>query len=369
MQIYVVGGAIRDTLLHRPVSDVDYVVVGSSPKEMLALGYKQVGADFPVFLSPNGDEYALARTERKTGIGYHGFETDYDPSVTLEDDLMRRDVTINSMAVPLDDWDTFQQTGDTSLVVDPYNGCTDLTNKMLRHTSNHFADDPVRLLRIARFHAKYNFNITKQTIALMEQMVSDGEVDHLVPERVWQEIDKAMQTGQIVPFFWILNRCGALEILIPNLKACLTTTGFAVRKASLRLASDYITYMLLFGKLPDPANTLHDLRAPKHITRMVVLFHKALEFVSSDITHDSVLAFTKMCTNPSDTLWVLRMISDALSFVGDRECAAFDVVLTAEQKIRFIGFSSLTTEQQSSLQGADIAKAIDVLRLDAISQW
>lgn len=368
MQIFVVGGAIRDTLLNRPVSDLDYVVVGSTPEEMLSLGYKQVGADFPVFLCPNGDEYALARTERKSGKGYHGFETDFDTSVTLEDDLLRRDLTMNSMAVSLDNWEQFTRTKDRTVIVDPHGGWYDIFNRVLRHTSEHFADDPVRLLRIARFHAKYGFNITRQTVALMESMVNNGEIDHLVPERVWQEINKAVATGQVNSFFWALNRCGALEVLIPNIRTALTSYGFAVRRASLRHKSKYITYMLLFGSLPNPTKTLYSLRAPNDITRIVNLFNKAQILIQTDMSGDKVLDFIKLCSNVNDIIWVMSIISDAMSMIGERECNKFDIVLKAERDIRFITYASLSTEQQTSLRGAEIAKAIDGLRLEVIAR-
>jgi len=176
MKIYVVGGAVRDQLLGRPNADRDYVVVGSTPEAMRALGYRPVGRDFPVFLHPQTqDEYALARTERKTAPGYHGFAFHAAPEVTLEEDLARRDLTINAMAQ-----------GDDGVLVDPFHGQQDLAAKILRHVGPAFVEDPVRILRLARFAARFaDFSVAPETQALMCEMVSSGEIDHLVPERVW----------------------------------------------------------------------------------------------------------------------------------------------------------------------------------------
>jgi tRNA nucleotidyltransferase (CCA-adding enzyme) len=209
MQIYLVGGAVRDALLNNPVHERDWVVVGATPQEMLDLGYRQVGKDFPVFLHPKThEEYALARTERKTGRGYTQFSCDASPHVTLEEDLLRRDITINAMA----------QTSDGN-IIDPFNGQHDLKNKILRHVSSAFAEDPVRILRIGRFAARYGFDIAPETWLLMRQMVREGEVDALVPERVWHEMSRALGEPQPQRFFEVLRACGALAILLPELNA------------------------------------------------------------------------------------------------------------------------------------------------------
>jgi tRNA nucleotidyltransferase (CCA-adding enzyme) len=210
MEIYLVGGAVRDRLLDLPVKERDWVVVGATPEQMLELGYKQVGKDFPVFLHPEtGDEYALARTERKTGPGYKGFEFHASPDVTLEDDLLRRDLTINAMA----------QAPDGSLI-DPHHGADDLREGLLRHVSPAFAEDPVRILRVARLAArfgKWGFRVAHGTNALMRTMVENGEIDHLVPERVWAELAKALDTDTPHIFFQVLRGCGALSRLFPEI--------------------------------------------------------------------------------------------------------------------------------------------------------
>jgi len=210
MQIYLVGGAVRDKLLDLPVREKDWVVVGAAPQEMLDQGYKQVGKDFPVFLHPQtGEEYALARTERKTGPGYKGFAFHASRDVTLEQDLQRRDLTINAMA----------QAADGTLI-DPYHGREDLDNGMLRHVSPAFAEDPVRILRVARFAAqfgKWGFKVAHGTNALMRKMVENGEVDHLVPERVWSELARALANDRPHRFFTVLAGCGALAVLFPEI--------------------------------------------------------------------------------------------------------------------------------------------------------
>jgi len=207
MKIYVVGGAVRDEMLGRPVADRDYVVVGATPEAMLARGFKPVGRDFPVFLHPTTHaEYALARTERKTGRGYHGFAFHAAPEVTLEEDLARRDLTINAMA-----------RDDQGVLTDPYHGQADLQARVLRHVGPAFVEDPVRILRLARFAARFtDFTVAPETLALMRQMVADGEVDHLVPERVWQELAKGLMETRPARMIEVLRDCGALGRLLPE---------------------------------------------------------------------------------------------------------------------------------------------------------
>jgi tRNA nucleotidyltransferase (CCA-adding enzyme) len=209
-RFYVVGGAVRDALLGQPASDRDWVAVGSSPEELVALGYKPVGRDFPVFLHPEtGEEVALARTERKSGFGYRGFTVHAAPEVTLEEDLARRDLTINAIA----------QAADGTLV-DPFGGRADLAAGVLRHVSPAFAEDPVRLLRVARFAARWpHFRLAPETAALLAQMVAGGEVDHLVPERVWQELSRGLMAQQPSRMLAVLRECGALARLLPEVDA------------------------------------------------------------------------------------------------------------------------------------------------------
>lgn len=217
MQIYLVGGAVRDALLGRPTQDRDWVVVGASPEHMLAQGYTPVGKDFPVFLHPRThEEYALARLERKTAPGYHGFAIHTAPNVTLEDDLARRDITINSIAVSACHTSARGQF-DLKNVIDPYGGVQDLAAKLFRHVSPAFCEDPVRILRVARFAARFtDFSVAPETLALMREMVDSGEVDHLVSERVWQEIARGLMEAQPSRMFAVLRDCGALARLLPE---------------------------------------------------------------------------------------------------------------------------------------------------------
>ncbi|MCL2896435.1 multifunctional CCA addition/repair protein [Brenneria tiliae] len=210
MNIYLVGGAVRDSLLNLPVTEKDWVVVGATPQQLLAQGYQQVGRDFPVFLHPQSrDEYALARTERKSGSGYTGFVCHAAPDVTLEQDLLRRDLTINAIA-----------RSEQGELIDPYHGRRDLENRLLRHVSDAFSEDPLRVLRVARFAARFanlGFRIAEETMALMSKMTRDGELAYLTPERVWKETEKALATDSPQVYFQVLRECGALAVLFPEI--------------------------------------------------------------------------------------------------------------------------------------------------------
>jgi tRNA nucleotidyltransferase (CCA-adding enzyme) len=207
VKAYIVGGAVRDELLGLPLKDRDHVVVGATPEEMVRQGYRPVGKDFPVFLHPGTqEEYALARTERKSGRGYKGFTVHAAPDVTLEEDLRRRDLTINAMA----------KAEDGSLI-DPFHGKQDLEEGVLRHVSEAFAEDPVRILRLARFAARFGFKVHEKTMQLMREMVASGETDHLVPERVWQEFSKGLAEKHPERMFEVLEACGFLKKFLPEL--------------------------------------------------------------------------------------------------------------------------------------------------------
>jgi tRNA nucleotidyltransferase (CCA-adding enzyme) len=210
MKTYLVGGAVRDQLLHLPVHEKDWVVVGATPEIMLAQGFKTVGKDFPVFLHPTTqEEYALARRERKTGVGYTGFDCIADPTITLDEDLARRDLTINAIAQ-----------SDDGALIDPYNGQHDLQKKILRHVSPAFVEDPLRVLRVARFAARFfalGFTVAPETIALMRAITDSGELTHLVPERIWKETETTLNEKNPSVFFKVLRDCDALDILMPEI--------------------------------------------------------------------------------------------------------------------------------------------------------
>ncbi len=211
MKTYLVGGAVRDKLLGLQVNEKDWVVVQGSPDEMLAAGYRQVGADFPVFIHPqSGEEYALARTERKSGSGYHGFKVDFNPAVTLEEDLQRRDLTINAIAAH-----------DDGSLINPWGGCEDIEARVLRHVSPAFAEDPLRILRVARFAARFaplGFEVAPETMVLMQQMVSAGELVTLPAERIFTEMRKAFLLDKPSVFIQVLRECGALQVLLPEVE-------------------------------------------------------------------------------------------------------------------------------------------------------
>ena len=262
MKIYEVGGAVRDELLGLPVKDRDYVVVGATPEEMIELGFRPVGRDFPVFLHPEThEEHALARTERKTARGYHGFEFYSAPDVTLEQDLARRDLTINAIARDED-----------GMLIDPFDGAEDLSAGILRHVGPAFPEDPVRILRVARFAARFGFDIAPETFELMRAMVANGEVDALVPERVWQELARGLMEKRPSRMIEVLQECGALERIAPELatifetpeasqsaldaldKAAEDEASLEVRFAALARALDPYAVEALAGRLKLPAS-------------------------------------------------------------------------------------------------------------------
>ncbi len=267
MKIFLVGGAVRDRLLKLPVKDRDWVVVGATPEEMLKLGYKSVGKDFPVFLHPKThEEYALARTERKVSKGYTGFTFHADPNVTLEDDLKRRDLTINAIA----------ETPDGELI-DPYNGIADIENKVLRHVSEAFAEDPVRILRVGRFASRFGgFSVHPDTMKLMQVMVKNGEVDALVPERVWQELQRTLELPYPQRFFEVLRDCGALPILFPEIEPNLQQSMEVLQKAAQQEAKATICFAVLTSQLDvDTIKHLCDrVRVPNPYRDLAVLVAK-----------------------------------------------------------------------------------------------
>lgn len=257
MKIYLVGGAVRDRLLDYPVSERDWLVVGATPETMLAQGYRPVGKDFPVFLHPQShEEYALARTERKTAPGYKGFDIDANPSVTLEEDMLRRDLTINAMAMDED-----------GVLLDPFQGQRDLQNRILRHVSSAFGEDPVRILRVARFAARYahlGFSVAEETRQLMQQMVNSGEADHLVAERVWAELCKALREATPAAFFQTLRDCGALAVIFPEIQALFGVPQPAKYHPEIDTGVHSLMSLALAAKLSDKpevrlAALLHDL--------------------------------------------------------------------------------------------------------------
>lgn len=262
LKIYRVGGAVRDRLLGLPIQDHDFVVVGATVEEMLAQDFLPVGKDFPVFLHPHThEEYALARTERKSGRGYRGFQVDASNHVTLEEDLARRDLTINAMAED-----------EAGNIIDPFHGQKDLGLGILRHVSPAFIEDPVRILRVGRFAARLGFSVAKETMTLMQEMVAAGEVEHLVPERVWQEISRGLMERHPANMFELLMDVGALKPILPELEAVLSSQRLQTLNA---MAQKEESLTRRFGVLAFPLtrealNGLNQrLRLPQHMWQLV----------------------------------------------------------------------------------------------------
>lgn len=346
MKKFMVGGAVRDTLMGLEPHDVDFVVVGSTPEEMLAAGFTQVGADFPVFLDESGTEYALARTERKSGRGYNGFVTDHSASVTLEDDLMRRDLTINAMAMD----------GDT--LVDPFGGQDDLKNRVLRHVSPAFADDPVRVLRLARFHARFGheWTVHPDTLAFARQMASSGELEHLTRERVLKELEKALSESSPELFFSTLKACGALEVVLPE----LDLPEHDVSESLLHTSSAKGRYSGLAAMMEDSEAFEERLNVSTEWRKFAAMYKKFLSLSAMD--------------HPVDNLYKLDAYRQAELFFELRDKAPWhkshhvDTMLGmnfAFHKTHELGFFDLSEEQKNSLRGPAVGQAIKEMRRDA----
>ncbi|MFL0801812.1 MAG: multifunctional CCA addition/repair protein [Agarilytica sp.] len=301
MQVYLVGGAVRDELLGYPTNEFDYVVVGATPEEMKAKGFTPVGKDFPVFLHPKTkDEYALARTERKSGHGYLGFTFNAAPDITLEQDLIRRDLTINAIAK-----------SESGEFTDPYNGQSDIANKTLRHVSDAFREDPVRILRTARFAARYHhlgFSIAEETLALMKTMVDNGEANHLVSERVWKEFSRAFGERHPEVFLQVLFECGALEVIAPELvvPSQNAATIAALQASCARSKNINIRIAALFHELASTSNQDREqlvtaffdrISAPKETRELAALVVRHSQAFSSafELSAEQLLTLFSSC--------------------------------------------------------------------------
>jgi tRNA nucleotidyltransferase (CCA-adding enzyme) len=363
MQVYLVGGAVRDELLGLPVRERDWVVVGGTPQQLEQLGYRAVGREFPVFLHPQTrEEYALARLERKTAPGYRGFETEFSPQVTLEQDLQRRDLTINAMAREVED-------GRPGALIDPYGGQRDLEQRLLRHVSPAFVEDPVRVLRVARFAARFaplGFAVAPETLALMRSMASSGEIAALVPERVWREMERALGERMPAAFFDALADCGALSIVLPELRwesedrRALQAAAVISPDASVRFGA------LMEGSGAEDIDALcHRLRVPGRFSELALLCARLQQ---------SLAAAERL--DPSDLLEVLDA-ADAL-----RRPERFERLLqggaargaghTALARLRAAASSAaavtLPPERLRALEGPEIAAALRVARIERLAE-
>ena len=401
MQVYLVGGAVRDHLLGHPYHEKDYVVVGATPEQLLAQGFQPVGKDFPVFLHPETkDEYALAHTERKSGHGYHGFEFHTEPSVTLEQDLMRRDLTINAMAMDKD-----------GNVYDPYGGQQDLCNKVLRHVSNAFVEDPLRVLRIARFAARYHalgFVVAPETLLLMQELAESGELDALTPERVWKETSRALMEAHADVYFETLRACGALKFLFPELDAlfgipqrpeyhpeidCGVHTMMSLQQACRANYSLDVRFAVLLhdlGKALTPADELprhimHEERGIRPVTEVCdrLRVPTNTKQLALAVCKEHLKCHQALSLKPG-TLWRLLQRLDVLrrperveAFVQacecdsrgrlgleDRDYPQAKYILEAIQVVRSIKAQDLPAD----VQGPDIGEMLIERRIKAIEQ-
>lgn len=288
MKIFLVGGALRDRLLGRPVSDHDWLVVGATPEEMVARGYLPVGRDFPVFLHPETrEEYALARTERKSAPGYRGFTVHAAPDVTLEQDLARRDLTVNAIALPAELVSAdgrFDPAPET--LADPFHGQRDLRDKVLRHVTDAFREDPVRILRVARFAARFDdFDVAPETMALMRGMVAAGEVDALVAERVWQELSRGLMETRPSRMFDVLRECGALAVLLPEIDANDPLPMQVVDTAARLKASLAVRFACLTGGFGSGKGSVTSLQALCERWRVPMEIRELAEMVAREHSH------------------------------------------------------------------------------------
>ncbi len=362
MKIYLVGGAVRDKLLGLPVKERDYVVVGSDENDMLKLGYQQVGKEFPVFLHPKTrEEYALARAERKTGPGYKGFAFDASKTVTLEEDLKRRDLTINAMA----------ETAEGELI-DPYHGKQDLQQKILRHVSEAFAEDPVRILRIGRFLARYaylGFTVAPETTALMQQMVKDGEVNALVAERVWKELERALGEKNPEKFFEVLTSCGAFTILFPGFgdqQQALT----ALTAASKLSTDTTVRFAALLFNSPDTDALCRRFRAPnqyQQLAKMVRSFHTTT-FSAKTASDEALLdLFSKLdIFRRADRFESFVISCQAIADILAEKSFDADWLRGCANAAR--SFPPQTLVEQG-LDGAALAEQLRIKRREKIAEW
>lgn len=402
MQVYLVGGAVRDSLLGHPYQEKDYVVVGATPEHMLAQGFQPVGKDFPVFLHPKTkEEYALARTERKSGKGYHGFQFFTDTTVSLEEDLIRRDLTINAIAMDQD-----------GKIYDPYGGQTDLENKTLRHVSEAFAEDPLRVLRVARFAARYSsygFHIASETLQLMQTMAESGELDALTPERVWKETSRALLEDHADIYFQTLRDCGALKHLFPEIDAlfgvpqrpeyhpevdCGIHTLMSLQQACKSNYSLDVRFAVLvhdLGKALTPVNELprhimHEERGVKPVTELCERLKVPTQTrqLALSVCKEHLKCHQIMSLKPG-TVWRLLQRLDVLrrperveAFVQACECDArgrlgledrpypqAQYMLDAMQVVRSVKVQDLP----ENIKGAEIGEMLIQYRIDALTEF
>lgn len=354
MKIYLVGGAVRDQLLGLPVKERDWVVVGASVNDMLRQGFRQVGKEFPVFIHPKtGDEYALARMERKVAPGYKGFTFDASPKVSLEDDLLRRDLTINAMA----------ETHDGTLI-DPYGGKNDLQAKILRHVSPAFAEDPVRILRVGRLLARYHhlgFKIADETMNMMTKMVAAGEVDALVAERVWKELERALGEKNPEQFFEVLKQCGALSKLFPEVTD-YTIIATQLPYPDIRFAvllhtcaAEDITALCGRYRVPNDYQQLAKLTAAHHVSALNAKQLSAEELVQLFGALDIYRRFERF-----------KLFVTACQVIARAESFDAEWLLRCAEVAKNYDVQLLIA---AGLQGNELAARLKLERIKAVEKW
>lgn len=369
-QIFVVGGFVRDMLLGLPSKDRDFVVVGVQPQEMLDAGFNQVGADFPVFLHPvTKDEFAIARTERKVGDGYKGFEVVAD-GVSLEEDLRRRDLTINAMAIEVVDWDDNNEPVLSEEVFDPFGGQRDLQAGKLKHVSKAFAEDPVRVLRVARFRARFNFVVAKSTVELMLEMEQAGELEHLVPERVLAEFEKTLM--EVSPNNFVTMRHVGLPekcrtTIFPNMNEKVVENFALLERASLRRTDLLSRWALLFHTTDD--HSMLDALKVSSAVRHAVADLRALMKIQTFSQGEFVLDMLNQMKAFNDDTRLFHLINTIPLLNSDRFINIGDVMIKCWRASKDVNFASLSEEQQQELKGPDIRAAIEEKRLEAVNNF
>lgn len=375
IKVYLVGGAVRDRVLGRPVKDLDFVVVGATPSDMLELGFQQVGADFPVFLHPDGNhEFALARTERKSGTGYQGFKVDFNKDITLEDDLIRRDLTINSMAVEVGTsfLTNANQKIDYSIkdIIDPHDGLKDLRLGVIRHTSEAFADDPLRVLRAARFAARYDFFIESKTLSLMERITKSGEMKALPMERVFTEFRKALMEDHPIQFFKYLHIVCAYDMYFAEIED-FNNTGLDFASTISASFEDRVMLLCMAINATDAEAMLTNLKAPSALIKQVAMSCHLSRMIWEIIDrHDSGYNGLWDTFNRANVWKNIELIKTTVNiqlYWGDYD--TFKSVEKIMQILRTgskIGYNSLSEDQRNTLVGKEITEAISALRKKVI---
>lgn len=359
MKTFLVGGAVRDQAMGLEPKDFDFVVVGATPEQMIRQGFSQVGADFPVFLDKNGDEFALARTERKVAEGHKGFETHHDPSVTLEDDLMRRDFTMNAMAID-------EGTMGTGHIIDPFNGRQDIADGIIRHVSDAFRDDPLRVLRAARFAARFDFEIAPETMDIMEEMVKSGELNHLTKERIWKEVSRAMSEPFAPNFFFVMGDVGALSVLglDDDISFNLDTMETVISRIPDRIDARWMA----LSETLDEKNMEGFIRAvgvPNNEATAMRVFRAVLSAESVDDFMEVANRFRLFSADNSELLGAACVTVFMMPLDNDTMWSIMNP-LRGIAKAAMVSFSSLDERSRIMLSGPDIGKAIDKMRASII---